>query len=80
MLRDTLFFYKAKCNNTTFLDVELIVFGRITIGYKITTYHVGNKSPHVTRSNFMVFCNSTSNVALLHSALNLNVSRNIITI
>ena len=31
MLRDTLFFYKAKCINATLHVVELNIFGRITI-------------------------------------------------
>ena len=37
MLRDMLVFYKAKCNNATLLVVELNIFTRITILYKITT-------------------------------------------
>ena len=31
MLRDTLFFYKAKCNNAPLHVIELNIIGKITI-------------------------------------------------
>ena len=75
-------FYNAKRNTAMLLVVELNIFGRIIIGCKITTYHVGNKSLQAIHSNFTVFCNSTTNnIVLLHFVLNLNnLSRSIITI